>query len=210
MALDYKLGIMQAPNSKEIWVYDRTGLFSSLNNTTGFGGTNPSVADVNSCSLIITMADKATLQPSTDPLQQFTLDMFGTIPNTSGNKFVVLNTDLGLALNDILIDGEYYFESTIAGTYIVNSTSTPFSFTYKGGRVFYNQLACCCEKAKAKVDISQVNCKPCKDGMFNSLLIGLALDGVISNNNCAKTNKALAILKEATALCTKSGCSGCK
>jgi hypothetical protein len=204
MALETNFQIVESPESDAIWVFDTTGFYHVTNNPTGWGGVNPTIADVTTCSIVVTLPDPATLQVSTDPALQFTLTG-SPLPNLIGNKRIILNTSLGLDADIDLIDGNYQFDITVSGTF----NAVAFTQTFTTVQCFLGQLQCCAQKATVSADMSDVNCAPCREKFYKIMLINLAVDGVIANNACGKPNKALEILKTATGLCDDCGCSGC-
>ena len=209
MALEIKLKVQEAPGGTEIWIWDHTGVYHPVNNPTGWGGANPDIQDITDKSLFITLPDLVTLEVSADPAKRVSVTVPAGFPNVLGTKLVVLNTDLGLNPDESFIDGEYEFQFSVSGT--VDPFGQPSNFTgsWRSRFIFFNDLYCCVEKAKAKVNLEDSSCKPCRDTMFDVLILDLGLQGVIANNACAKTNQALAILKEATSRCEKAGCKGC-
>lgn len=204
MGLELEFNVVEAPSNEEIWVFDTTGIYNSTSNTTGWGGINPNYTDVTTATITVTMPDPTTLQPSTDPSQSFTLPT-SPLPNVNGDKLVIPQTSLGLLGTDTLMDGEYLFEITMSG--LVGMS--PFTYTWKAAYVFYNQLACCAANKLADIELEDCGCAPCRNKMFDMLLLDLAVRGVISNNNCGKPNKALEILKTASGLCKNEECNGC-
>ena len=122
---------------------------------------------------------------------------------------IVYNTDLGLASDEKFIDGEYEFQFDASGTVDPFGQPSNFSASWRSRSIFFNNLYCCVDAAKAKVKLEDSSCKPCRDSMFDVLILDLGLQGVIANNSCGKTNQALSILKEATSMCEKAGCKGC-
>lgn len=204
MGLELNFNAVEAPSNTEIWVYDTTGIYNSTSNPTGWGGINPNYTDVSVATITVSMPDPVTLKPSTDPGLNFSLPM-APLPNVNGDKLIIPQTSLGLLGTDTLIDGEYQFEVTMSGFV----SAVPFSYTWKGRFVFFNKLACCAAQRVAEADLSDCGCAPCREKLFDVLLINLAVEGVCSNNNCGKPNKALEILKTATALCNKENCQGC-
>jgi len=204
MALETSFQIVESPESDAIWVYDTTGFYHSTNNPTGWGGVNPSIADVSTCSIVVTLPDPATRQVSTDPALRFTLTG-SPLPNLIGNKRIIPNTSLGIDADIDLIDGNYQFDITITGVF----NAVAFTQTFSTVQCFYGQLRCCSEKATVNADMSDVNCAPCREKFYKIMLINLGLEGVIANNACGKPNKALEILKTATGLCEDCGCAGC-
>jgi hypothetical protein len=204
MALQIEFDVVEAPSNQEIWVYDTTGVYHSVNNPTGWGGVNPNFTDVTSSIITVTMPDSKTLQPSTDPALTFVLNA-SPLPNVIGDKLVLFQTSLGLLSTDEFIDGEYQFEVIMSGVF----SSAPFSFSWKTRFVFFNKLTCCAQKRMADADLADCGCAPCREKLFNILLLDLAVRGVASNNDCGKPNKALEILKVATGMCNNDNCQGC-
>ena len=204
MGLEIDFQIVESPESNAIWVYDTTGFYHITNNPTGWGGVNPMTNDVTSCSIVVTLPDPTTLQVSTDPALQFTLTG-APLPNLIGNKRIILNTSLGLDADIDLIDGNYQFDITVAGTF----NAVAFTQTFSTVQTFFGQLQCCGQKATVNADMSDVNCAPCREKFYKIMLINLGIDGIIANNACGKPNKALEILKTTTGLCEDCGCAGC-
>ena len=204
MGLEIDFQIVESPESDAIWIYDTTGFFHATNNPTGWGGVNPMTNDVTSCSIVVTLPDPTTLQVSTDPALQFTLTG-APLPNLIGNKRIILNTSLGLDADIDLIDGNYQFDITVAGTF----NAVAFTQTFSTVQTFFGQLQCCGQKATVNADMSDVNCAPCREHFYKIMLINLGIDGIIANNACGKPNKALEILKTTTGLCEDCGCAGC-
>lgn len=204
MALETEFQIIEAPTADAVWAYDTTGIYHAINNPTGWGGVNPSVGSVTSCSVVVTMPDPTTLQVSTDPALQFTFTG-APLPNVIGNKLVIPNTGLGLLADQSLIDGNYQFDITVAGTF----NAVPFTQTFTTVQTFFALLRCCSEKATVNADIADCGCAPCREKLFKTMLINLGVAGIISSNDCGKPNRGLEILKTATGLCVDSECAGC-
>lgn len=204
MALQLDFNVIEAPSNKEIWIYDNTGIYHSVNNPTGWGGINPNFSNVSTCTVTVTMPDPVTLKPSTDPSLTFILPAT-PLPNVIGNRLVIVNTSLGLLTDQQFIDGQYGFQIDCSGTF----NAEPFSVSWKASFVFSNILCCCAKTKMAEADLESCGCAPCREKLFDLLLLQLGVQGVIANNDCAKPNQALEILKVATGICNNENCVGC-
>ena len=203
MGLQINYNVKESPDSTEVWIEDTTGVYHATNNPTGWGGVNPKVSDVTSCTVEVTRPDPTTLQVSSDVSMVFSV-AGSPLPNVTGSKLVIPQTSLGLDTGDILIDGHYQIKVTVSGTF----NAVAFSQSFTVIKTFSGQLRCCSEKATSDVNPCG-DCAECRGRQWEVALIALAVDGVIANDNCSKPNRALEILKTATGLCNHDGCSGC-
>lgn len=200
MGLDIGFDIKEKPNG-EIWIYDITGIYHSVNNPTGWGGANPALGTVLSAELEVTRPDPTTLQLSEDDTFRTLLSASPAIPNLTGDRYTVTPSDLGTTE---LIDGRYRFKFTISGT----ASAVPYELIYQIEKVFYNNLFCCAVKKQSEAKLENCGCTECIDKLFSMNMLMCAVDEVISANACGKPNQALDSLKVAQKLCDDD-CSDC-
>lgn len=208
MGLVTKYDAIQHASRLKLDIYDLTGIFHNVDNLTGWGGTNPAYTTVSSVSALITLPDPTTLAVSTDTALQYTISLYNTLPNLIGTPKEIANTLLGYDSSVPMLDGMYRFDITTSGIWNPGSGDTAFTDVYTFRKVFINGLGCCVDKSFTGIEDLLGDCEPCKKTGLQRLLIGMAYDGAVLNNNCAKPYQSLDILKIASPLCEECDC-GC-
>ena len=84
MGLQINYSVKESPDSTEVWIEDTTGVYHATNNPTGWGGVNPKVSDVTSCTVEVTRPDPTTLQVSSDVSMVFSV-AGSPLPNVTEN-----------------------------------------------------------------------------------------------------------------------------
>lgn len=207
MALNAQFTAKQSAAREKLTVYDVTGIYNSVDNLSGWGGVNPNYNQVAVLTIQVIKPDPSTLQPSTDASMLYTLNGISVLPNVIGTGFDILATSLGYSTGQKLIDGVYDFVIAYSGA-VPGTPDVPFSGTQHFQMCFINGYGCCVDKTFAGIKDLLTNCGPCKETLLQKLYLGLAYDGLLLNNNCAKPNQSLDILKVAQPMCEDCGC-GC-
>lgn len=200
MALDLKPLDVTANQNRTFTVLDVTLAYSPTN-LGGWGAPNPTIAEISSASLVVTLPDPTTKLP--DPTNFVTFDavstpaFFDTFPNTTFLPFTFTNEDLGGEADTNIPDGIYQFDYSVT-----DATDTYTSSVY----AVMDWAARCCLANLA----NGVNWKKCGCGSTdkNNFTKGWAyLWGVEANMVCPNITNAAAALVKAQEVC--DGCGGC-
>lgn len=180
-----KFSVSSATDCKSIRFTDETGRYTS-SNVSGYGTPNPELSDFTSATVEVTAPDG----------NNYTVNVFPTLPANDCTFYKIYNTDLGLGSTDSIPDGLYYFNYTIEGpTYI--ETATRYV-------MLDCNVECCVNKLAAKVETCGCDSKSLQ--AFSD-----AWDMLMAMRNamaCGKTSQASEILTYLQGICNKTGC-GC-
>ena len=178
-------------------ITDKTGVYSGTN-LGGFGAPNPTVAEVDTATLLITFPDNS----------QLTLDLLdlssGAFPNTSDTPFTITAAMLGVTKIE---DGAYTFLLTYTGTQIDgavidwSSSTTLYQF-------FGCQTQCCIDKLQGSIKSDE--CNGCNDAILKRVVEATAyLNAAHKATCCGIRGKAAKLLANAKFICNSTLCKSC-
>lgn len=208
MALNININVVRSLDQLSFIITDQTGVYNVNTNPGGYGAPNPVVGDFISANVTVTMCDTTTLLPTG---QTYTINVYPTIPNTTGAGYLIPNTSLGLAADQKIPDGVYKF-------YIeMDTNDTTYDTTEY--EVFYEIVGCCIDTLT--IEAAGCGCssesKKIKDivkaNMWLGLLrpsvneLGQIVDSAIER--CGQYEKAAEIIRELQKICNNQNCKGC-
>ncbi len=195
----------QSEDKLSVSCYDITGTTSS----TAYGvGTNPPVSAFLYCSIDVYIPDSTTLLPVSTITA--TIDMYPTLPNTSGTPFVITSTDV-FGVSQAFPNGEYRFVVTQRttlddrGVNYVTDTKVPIIGSVK----------CCIDNLILAADSCTCGCKDNEELMWAStqldqLFVPDRSTGIISDaEECGYWNKIADIIINAQNICNSRNCNSC-
>ena len=92
MALQLNINVSRSLDQLSLLIIDNTGSYNVNSNPGGYGSSNPDIGDFVSFTVSVTVCDTVTLLPTG---QVYLIDVFPTLPNTTGSGYQLLNSDIG-------------------------------------------------------------------------------------------------------------------
>ena len=186
-----------ATRTYKLSILDTTGLYSA-SNLTGFGGVNPTIAQMEIISLRVYLPNADTKLP--DLTTYVDIDSPSGFPNTDKIPYVVDNEALGGAAGSKCPDGIYEVVLTL--------TIDDFAYQSTCYIAMAEGIKCCKNKQGLKLDPYKCSCGKARTA-FEELCyqldqIAVGVDPVDPNI----THAARAI-KRAAAICAGTGCINC-
>jgi len=208
MALNININVVRSLDQLSFIVTDQTGAYNVNTNPGGYGAPNPVVGDFVSANVTVTMCDTTTLLP-TGPT--YIINVYPTIPNTTGAGYLIPNTSLGLAADQKIPDGVYKF--------FIEMDTNDTTYDTTEYEVFYEIVGCCIDTLT--IEAAGCGCssesKKIKDivkaNMWLGLLrpsvneLGQIVDSAIER--CGQYEKAAEIIRELQKICNNQNCKGC-
>ena len=188
--------VKEASDATSFLVTEKTGVYHSVRNPTGWFPPNEDITQVTTAQLIIAPANSKTLLPG-NPLSP--IDVRSVLPNVIGTPYLV--SAATTTNTEKFVDGIYEFQLIYAGTWGVNLLQWRY-------RVAFIAQACCCIE-QLGLTVQQSGCD-CTSAPYLDWVRGkLALEAVISDYGCAKANKTVEALKELKSICERNPCDTC-
>lgn len=195
MSVTLQFKIEESNDCKSLTFRETTGLYDSVNNTSGWGTPNNATTDAETATLTIT--DPAGVVTTINLFTQ------GFPTNNIYQTYTILNTDLGLSSSASLSDGEWDFVYQVTRT-----TATAFDFSQTVKKLFYCVAKCCVFKMFA--DIPEDNeCDCNSDDITKAEKARGFLQGLIYAANCGLVSKFNNLLTTINKLCKNQNCSSC-
>jgi hypothetical protein len=191
MALNFK-AYFTPLGCSELKIKDTTGVYSTPDNTGGYGSPNPELSDFDAATLSIEMSNGVILGP-------FSVYNGGgsLLPSTSGTEFTLDKNVLGAKL----VDGTTVAVVTMTGP---NDLVVERRLTF-----FVSCNADCCLATMAtKIKATDKCCDGSASQTFNNISDKIVAMKYLANE-CCNFTKATAILEQVQLLCRENGCLTC-
>ena len=124
-------------------------VYNASTNTGGWGAPNPVIGDATAATLEVFLPDPATGLPKAT--SEATIDVFPTLPNTTGVLFNITNVDLGLVATFVLPDGIYRFIYDVTTTGPVTNLTDCQKYLDGKALTFFDKLS-------GRLDIDGCDC----------------------------------------------------
>lgn len=188
MSLVNKFHKQQSGDRKSLYIFDDTGVYSSLN-TGGFGAPNPSIGDVTADIIEIQAVGSEDI---------YTIDLTPTLPNLTNTPAVINNTSLGLTSEDVIADGQYIMKRT--------TTAGGVDYFYQKRVFLIGALECCADEMTAD---EKPDCGCSGNEISASATLNYAIFTLKKAVKSYKFEKAQAIFEYAQGLCKNKNCKNC-
>lgn len=192
MALKLNFSICES-GCKDFIFTETTGLYDSVDNPTGWNGSNASIANVTIATLDI-------YSPTSTTTPTLTIDLFatGNFPTTDDTiEYIVTNTALGLSGR--LTDGVWKFVYTVT---VVDGDTTVYKQTIE--KITYCNAKCCVDKLFAGIEDFECDCAI--EAINKALNAQAILKGMIYAAGCGQKNKFDKLKKMLERMCNNTNC----
>ncbi len=201
MSFVLKVSVSEKSDASLIRVYDKSGLYNSNSNTTGFqNASTVFLANVTAATLTISITNSTTLLISTNTV---TIDVFPTLPNVINTPYEVTAAMLGYTdgiIPDGMIEVEYNITVTTAGV------DTFYTASVK--QILIAQVCCCTKNLQSQVDACGCECED--EATAAALYAWTLLKGLKRMvRDCKKPSKAIETLLSLQQYCVSNNCLSC-
>lgn len=199
MALELSIDVSESTSGRSMTIYDKTLAYNSSTNTTGYGGINYELIDLQSAYFLVTLPGSST------PIQVDISLPSATLPEETGNVIhYITNEDLGYSSTDQLPDG--YYEVTLVERFVDDTTLLGYvDYSVTVNVFFFVQVKCCLDKLVARASFESCCTNPLD--LMNTIQAYVGLKALRVAIACLKINKANKILGQLQKLCVANSCN---
>ncbi len=182
--LQNKLCVESSKDS--IFLFDVTGKYDAVTNTTGFGAPNKTVADIDRAVVKV-------IPPGVTEEDAIEIDVYPTLPNTDNIGWEILPEHLTGLGYETIVDGKWEFIYTL-----YDDDDVPVSeFSTRVCSLFYNHVQCCVDKMSAGLNVCDFESSE-NDEIIDAPIL---FERMVNAACCGKMDKALRIYNYLVALC---------